>query len=194
MKKLITLIASAALFFGSAAIAQDKISIQKEDAKLHWLGTKVVGEHAGDIFISKAHVTMSKGQITGGEINIDMNSITCTDMQGEWADKLVAHLKDDDFFGSEKHPISTFTIKNLKSKSRTEYIASGDLTIKGITHSIEFPVVITHDKEGTHVSGKAMIDRIKYEIRYGSASFFDNLGDKAINNEFELSFDLVIRK
>lgn len=194
MKKLITIIASMALVFGSTAIAQEKITIQKEDAKLHWLGTKVVGEHSGDISISKAFVTMSKGQIKGGEIVVDMNSITCTDMQGEWADKLVAHLKDDDFFSSDKHPTSTFVIKSLKSKSRTEYLASGDLTIKGITHPIEFPVTITNDKEGTHVSGKAMVDRIKYEIRYGSSSFFDNLGDKAIHNEFELSFELVIKK
>lgn len=194
MKKLITLIAAVALLFNHTTIAQEKITINKADAKLHWLGTKVVGEHSGNISISKAHLIMNKGQISGGEIVVDMNSITCTDMQGEWADKLVAHLKDDDFFGSESHPTSTFKINDLKMNSRTEYMASGDLTIKGITHPIEFPVVITNDGKGTMVSGKAMVDRTLYEIRYGSSSFFDNLGDKAINNLFELSFELIVKK
>jgi hypothetical protein len=38
---------------------------------------------------------------------------------------------------------------------------------------------------------KVTIDRAKYDVRYGSKSFFDNLGDKAIYDEFTLDLDLV---
>jgi len=34
------------------------------------------------------------------------------------------------------------------------------------------------------------IDRTLYDIRYGSNNFFENLGDKAINNEFDLEVTL----
>jgi hypothetical protein len=34
------------------------------------------------------------------------------------------------------------------------------------------------------------VDRTKYDIKYGSGSFFDNLGDKAISDDFELAVAL----
>ena len=41
----------------------------------------------------------------------------------------------------------------------------------------------------SHAKAKLTIDRTLYNIKYGSASFFDNLKDRAISNEFDIEVD-----
>jgi hypothetical protein len=38
------------------------------------------------------------------------------------------------------------------------------------------------------------IDRTKYDIKYGSKSFIEGIGDKAIDDEFEMQVNLVAMK
>ena len=70
---------------------------------------------------------------------------------------------------------------------KNHYAKEANLTIKGITN----PVLFEMHVEGNTGSTKLVVDRSKYNIRYGSNSFFDNLGDKAIYDEFELEINLV---
>ena len=44
--------------------------------------------------------------------------------------------------------------------------------------------------ENKTVISKLTIDRSKFDIRYGSDSFFDNLGDKTIYDNFEIDVTL----
>ena len=121
-----------------------------------------------------------------------MSTIESTDMQGEWKDKLDGHLKSDDFFSVEKHPIATFRVKSVDT-SGTKSSIKGDLTIKGITHEVEFPVE-TKMVDGTlTASGTAKLDRTKWDIRFRSGKFFTDLGDNLIYDEFEVKFDLVAK-
>ncbi|WP_210487488.1 YceI family protein [Rufibacter aurantiacus] len=165
-------------------------------SKVNWRGTKVTGEHSGAINVAEGTLNSDGKNIYGGTFTIDMNSITCTDItDAKMNGNLVGHLKSDDFFGTAKHPKATLVItKVTPTKTKGQYLVNGDLTIKGIKNPIQFPATIAH--AGNQIKAKANIkvDRTKYDIKYGSGSFFDNLGDKAISNEFELNVDLVAQK
>ena len=77
-------------------------------------------------------------------------------------------------------------IKKATAKTATNYDVTGDLTIKGQTNPITFDLATTANSATT----KFNVNRTKYDIKYGSGSFFDNLGDKAIADEFELEVAL----
>jgi polyisoprenoid-binding protein YceI len=157
-----------------------------------WVGTKITGKHTGNINIANGKITSDGKNITGGNIEFDMTSITNTDITDkETNGKLIGHLKSDDFFSVAKFPTAKFIISKVKLKSGNDYDVTGKLTIKGITNEITFPAVITfHEKTMTTIA-KIIVNRTKFDIKYGSASFFDTLGDKAISDDFELNVNVV---
>lgn len=166
-----------------------KVDTGKSSAK--WLGKKVTGEHSGMVSIKSGSISFDGERPVAGNFSIDLNSITCSDLQGEWADKLIGHLKSDDFFGVATHPTANFVLKNAAATvDPKKFVVTGDLTIKGITQTVSFDANI----DMASASAKIVIDRTKYNIKYGSASFFDSLGDKAIHNDFELTVNLTFTK
>jgi polyisoprenoid-binding protein YceI len=157
-----------------------------------WVGKKVTGQHTGGISISTGSIASDGKTITGGSFEFDMNSITCTDLTDKgYNEKLIGHLKGDDFFATAKHPKAKFDITKVTLKSGNDYDVTGKLTIKGITNEITFPAMIKLDEKAIVTVAKIMVNRTKFDIKYGSASFFDSIGDKAINDEFELDVNVV---
>ncbi len=161
-------------------------------SKIKWTGEKVTGEHWGMVKAQSGHLHMDGDQIKG-DFEIDMSSIDVRDLEGEHKQKLEGHLKSADFFGVEKHPMAKFTIKKAyrQGKEKNEYKVVGDLTIKGITKEISFPAKIDVSKDQMTAKATIKVDRTAFDVRYGSGSFFDNLGDKTIYDEFTLDVDLV---
>lgn len=167
-----------------------KVEVSKSSVK--WLAKKVTGQHSGTIGIKEGNLVVQKGGITGGKIVIDMNSIINTDLTDpEWNAKIIGHLKSDDFFGVATFPTSEFVITKVENKG-TSHTFSGNLTIKGITNPASFTATSIKDGKNTVFTGTMTVDRSKFNIRYGSKSFFDDLGDKAIYDEFTLDFNLVV--
>jgi len=162
------------------------LKINTNDSKIHWLAKKVTGQHDGFINLIDGSLELDDEQITGGTFTVDMTSINVADLTGEYKGKLEGHLKSDDFFSVEQFPKSTLKITKANQKMENHYEMIADLTIKGITHPVTFEMHV----EGDNANTKFMIDRSKYNVRYGSNSFFDNLGDKAIYDEFELDINL----
>ena len=177
-----------------ATVAANEYSVDAGASSAVWKGYKVTGSHAGKVTLKSGKVSVKGNKLTGGQFEMDMNSIVCTDLQGEYADKFVKHLKNEDFFHSEKYPTSSFKITSATLKSENQYNVKGDLAIKGITHAIEFPANITITGTDVQAIANLKVDRTKYDIKYGSASFFDKLGDKAINNDFDLELNIVLKK
>ncbi|MCB0575506.1 MAG: YceI family protein, partial [Saprospiraceae bacterium] len=108
MKKLLFLPLLAIL--AMSAYAPTSYNVDVNSSTVVWTGYKVTGKHTGTVKIKNGNLSWDNGQLTGGSFEIDMNSITCTDQEGEWAQKLVGHLKSEDFFGVEKYPTSKFVI------------------------------------------------------------------------------------
>ena len=184
MKKVIFTIAlSFAMAVG--AQAQEK-NVDVTKSNIHWLGEKVTGFHEGNLSLKSGSLIMNEGNVTGGRFVVDMNSMTCTDLEGEYAGKLIGHLKSDDFFSVDKHPEATLTFTAVENKGNGVFAVTGDFTIKGKTNPAQFDLVV--DENGA--TAKVVIDRSKYDVRYGSNTFFDNLGDKAIYNDFKLDVTL----
>ncbi|WP_234735843.1 YceI family protein [Tellurirhabdus bombi] len=171
-------------------------TIDANESTVNWNGKKVTGEHFGTIKISKGSLLVDGSKLTGGTVDIDLRTMTSTDLKDnkEYHDKLINHLKSDDFFGVDKYPTATFKITKVTPKSGNQYDVTGDLSIKGKTNPVTFPVTVNVKGNTLEAAGKATVDRSKYDIRYGSKSFFDNLGDKAINDEFTLDLKVVAKK
>jgi len=118
-----------------------------------------------------------------------MTSITNEDITNEGRNqRLVDHLKSDDFFSVESYPTSNFKVTEGTAFADGKATLSGDITIKGKTESISFEVV----RNNNEYSAKIPIDRSKFDVRFGSDSFFDNLGDNAIDDIFTLEVKLVL--
>ena len=169
--------------------------VSPEKSSINWLGEKVTGEHTGNVNIKMGEFTIKDKKIVSGTFSIDMNSITNKDLTDEsYNKKLVDHLKSEDFFGVTKFPESTFLITGSGDFSDGSDIVKGKLTIKGITQPIEFKAAIQETQEGLKIFANVIVDRTKYDVRYGSGSFFSNLGDKTIYDEFKLKINLLAVK
>ncbi|MDX1913771.1 MAG: YceI family protein [Saprospiraceae bacterium] len=193
MKKLLFLPILALLVM--AAKVPSTYTVDTQSSTVVWTGYKVTGKHTGTVKIKNGSLTTDNGVITGGSFDIDINSITCSDLEGEWAGKLVGHLKSDDFLGAASYPTASFVItKAIPQDTKGNYKMIGNLTIKGITKEVKFFANAAESNGMVNASGKITIDRSEFNMRYGSGSFFDGLGDKTIYDEFDLQVSLVAKK
>jgi len=198
MKKSILFSLAAAMVAAFALAFTPPVESMKVDTAasvVSWKGAKVTGTHYGKISVKSGKLDFNNGVLTGGSFEIDMNSITCEDMSGGGAAKLVGHLKSDDFFGAEKYPVSKFVITQVVSRGTPgAYKVVGDLTIKSTTKSIRFMADVKEEGGKMVATAKITLDRSEYDVRFGSGSFIDNLGDKTIYDEFDLDIKLVAGK
>lgn len=178
------------IFLWSAGVYSQELNADVSKSTLKWNAKKVSGEHYGKINLKEGMFTVKGDQIVSGSFVIDMKTITCEDIKSaEWNKKLVDHLNSDDFFSVSK--FNTAQLSNLKSAKFIggKATAEADLTIKGQTYPIKFEVT----QEGKTYKALITVDRTKYNIKYGSGKFFENLGDKAIYDEFTLDVAIATK-
>ena len=173
--------------FSFKSVITKKVDIKNSLVK--WTGYKVTGQHEGTITLKKGELNFDGNlKLIGGVFDMDMTSINTTDLDGGSKDRLDSHLKNDDFFSVNKYNTANLVFtKIMLSKNKNEnYVVDADLTIKGITNPISFEMNVYENS----ASANLKIDRTKFNIRYGSASFFDGLKDRAIYDEFDLEVRL----
>jgi len=192
--KRIFVILIASVFTAAVLPAQKKLVADAAATVIDWKGDKIVGSfHVGTIDLKSGWLTVDGTSVTGGEFIVDMNSIKNTDVKDEkMRERLIGHLKSDDFFGVEKFPHSKLVITGSSKTADGKTLFRGNLTIKEATHPVEFTA--TESKSGNSVTYVAAIsfDRSLYDVRFGSGKFFSNLGDNAINDEIKLNVKLVL--
>lgn len=180
------------LLFTATTIASpidgEKKQVKTENSSVKWKAYKVTGTHEGTINLKEGFLDFNGKKLTGGEFVVDMTTLVSTDLEGEYKGKLENHLKADDFFGVETFPTAKLVITSTTSFNKNSYTVVGNLTIKGITKPITF-VISTFENKAV---ATLKVDRAKYNIKYNSESFFDNLGDKLIYDEFDLVVDLAL--
>ncbi len=172
-------------------------SIETQSSSLKWKGEKVVGKHYGTVKIKNGKLNVNDTKLTGSFV-IDMTSIVSEDLKNDQDshNKLVGHLKSDDFFSVDKNPTATFILKKADKYSPEKgqnfnYMVTGDLTIKGITNEIKFPAKIDFKDKNFIANASFTIDRTKWNVKYKSGSIFDGLGDAAIYDD--IKFDLQLK-
>lgn len=180
----IALLLVLALSFMSYTTIMDK-TVKVKESTVVWKGYKVGGEHTGTINLESGSLTFDGKSLTGGTIIIDMTSINTTDLTGDYKGKLDGHLKSDDFFGVKEFPTATLDITSATAKGNV-YNVKANITIKGITEAIEFPMTVTENS----ATASLKIDRTKHKITYKSPSLLETIKDKAIYDEFDLDVTL----
>lgn len=187
MKNLKSIALALVVALSTLSVTAQTKKINTSASTINWVGKKVTGAHEGTINLKDGALVFKGKKLKGGKFTVDMTSIVVTDLKaGQGKEKLEGHLKADDFFGTDKFATATLVFKKIVTKAPNLYTVTGDLTIKGITKPITFILATTKNTATTSFK----VDRTKYDIKYGSGSFFDNLGDKAINDDFNLSVAL----
>ena len=209
MKKYLSVFALLTIVLSSCAKKSDSKPIVKNiemntikkggykvdsfESKLVWKGRQLSSkEHDGTLDISSGSIEIDKSGRIFGDIKIDMKSISTSDLEGEWKDKLDGHLKSPDFFNVKGFPTATVTFKGNQNKTTNgEINFEGDLTIKGITQITKFSAKINQIGDKVIATASISFDRSEYDIRYGSGKFFDNLGDRLIYDEINIDVLIV---
>ncbi len=193
MKKFFVFAAFAVLALTSATVIKPvTYTMDATKSTFKWTGKKVTGSHWGYIKFSSGNITTDGANVTGGNFIVDMNSLDVQDIPADkGGSKLVGHLKADDFFGTDKFATSTLVIKSATASTTGQFDIKADLTIKGVTNEISFPATIAMDGKTLTAKAAFKVDRTKFGIKYGSGSFFESLGDKAISNDFDVEIDIA---
>jgi len=186
MKNFKAIALALVVVLSTVSVSAQTKKVDAAKSSINWLAKKVTGQHNGTVNLKEGALVFKGKKLVGGSFTADMTSLTSTDLTGEWLGKLNGHLKSEDFFGTEKFPTATLVFKTIAKKGADVYAVTADLTIKGITKPVSFELATTANSATT----KFMVDRTVYDIRYGSKSFFESIGDKAIDNEFELTVAL----
>lgn len=163
-----------------------------EGSTLGYTGSKVVGNsHTGTVDISEGAVTISEdGSLVTGSFTMDMTSIT----DGGGSAGYLKHVMSEDFFWVETFPTAAITLASVEHREGDQYIVVGDLNIKGIVNGISFPATITETEAGLEATASFTIDRTRWNVTYGSGSFFDDLGDNVIKDEIDIELNLSFTK
>lgn len=184
MKKATSLLLILLISLSIAAQSR-KINISK--STIVWTGKKITGEHIGTLQFKEGSLFYAKKKLAKGSFTVDMTTLNNTDQSGKDKLELEGHLKSNDFFSTEEFKEAKLVFKAIKLVSKGTYAVVADLTIKGKTNPVIFDLIIKGNKASTTL----IIDRTKYGIQYGSGSFFADLGDRTIYDEFELKVNLV---
>ena len=165
------------------------------ESKVEWLGAKVIGDkHHGLVEVKEAEVVTAKGLPQTATVVMDMTTLTNEDLTSkEWNAKLVEHLKSDDFFAVQDHPTATLKVASFEAKGKKKFEGKGSITIKGKTKPVTFTGTMeeTSPKKRT-ASVDLKLDRTDFDVRFGSGKFFEDLGDKMIEDEISLKTTLVL--
>jgi polyisoprenoid-binding protein YceI len=166
-----------------------KFEIVSTQSNIDWVGRKVTGAHNGTIAVKDGEFILNDGKLAGGKFTIDTTSIKILDVTDPATNaQFAGHLASDDFFSIEKYPEATLHITSVSGNH-----VEGDLTIKGITHAVGFDADINVNGNVLTTTGKLVIDRTKYGIKFRSGNFFKDLGDTLIYNDFELNVNVTAK-
>jgi len=171
-------------------------TVDVNESSILWEGFKPTGAHNGTLLLKSGNVFYAEGTLKSASFEIDMTSIANADMADDdpYKEKLVGHLKSGDFFDIENFPTASFVLKSQNMDEQNQLNFTGDLTMKSITKSVTFPVTLAEEANVlTLKSGTFKVNRTEYGIKYKSKNFFKDIKDKFINDEFEVSFNVVLK-
>jgi polyisoprenoid-binding protein YceI len=166
-----------------------KFEIVSTQSNIVWVGRKINGAHNGTIAVKEGELVLHDDKLAAGKIIADISSVKILDITDPATNaQLAGHLASDDFFSSEKYPEAVLEIASV-SQNRAE----GILTIKGISEPVAFDVAAKVNGNQLIATGRLVVDRTKYGMKFRSGSFFKDLGDTLIHNDFELNVSIIAK-
>lgn len=185
--------------------ASENATVYKLDVSnsvVDWKGSKPTGTHTGTIQFLEGEAKVNNDKLEGGKFVFDMSSITVTDLKaGDGKEDLEMHLKgtgekekEDHFFNVGKYPKGSFEVTAVTEENGKSMI-TGNLTLKEISKSVTVPATITSDETSMTIKSEPfMINRTEWNVNYASKSVFDDLKDKFVEDNIELTVNVKILK
>jgi polyisoprenoid-binding protein YceI len=153
-------------------------------------------------------ISTSKGQFTGVTGTLSLNEDDLTQSSVEAAIEVAsirtldeardAHLKSADFFDADQFPTMELKSTHIALKSDGELVVTGDLTIKGVTRSVQFavegPTAETKDPYGNTRIGLAAttkINRKDFGLTWNAAL---ETGGLVVGEDVSIALDLEFVK
>ncbi len=163
-----------------------------EKSLLYWKGTKAIGGgHQGIVKLSEGKFHFENGEFNGGDFTIDMNSIECTDIKDQESNAdLVGHLKSDDFFSVQGFPTAKVEIFDVELIQGDQYKCAANVRIKDTEKQMVFNITLHNIDSKNVITGRLNLNRTEFGVVYNSSNFFKSLGDKVINDEIIIKFEL----
>jgi len=175
-------------------IANGLYQLDAMTSQIQWKSSEVKLTNNGTVTAREGSVRLLDGQPVDGSVLVDMITMKNQNLRGAWLTQFENHMRSADFFDVKQYPTASFTVKHLEPLSGitgSNYRVDGEMTIKNVTKSLSFPANIKKTETGLNLVGHAVIDRTLYGIQFRSAKFFENLGDKMIDDDFYLDLDLM---
>jgi len=176
------------------------LAVDLKKSKALWIGRNLVNQHYGSIRIARGEINIEDGTLAGAHFLFDMTSMQCNDIADLDLNKLlVEHLTSEDFFDVQRHPSAEFVMtqairRDEETPGRPNYFVSGNLTIKGITHEVEFPTFAGELEDGSWAAQAYFdIDRTDWKVLYGSGKFFEKLGKHLVNDFITIQLSVIAR-
>lgn len=177
-------------FVSQSVFSQDNFKVTVENSKLTWKGYKPTGSHTGEIALASGNIALKNNKLTGGSFVANMSTIKDADGSA----KLEGHLKSEDFFDIAVYPTAKFDITKTEVKGAKIHV-TGNMTIKGITKQLTFPATLAVNKDNvTLTSDTFQINRADFNVKYKSKTFFNDLKDKFVNDDFDFQVTIVAKK
>jgi polyisoprenoid-binding protein YceI len=179
----------------STALLAQTFNLDSQKSEIEWKGTKVGGSHEGTIQFESGSLVFKDGQLSSGELVVDMNSIVNTDISDpEKQADLVGHLKSDDFFAVSDHSTAKIVFTDISKKGDEKYEIKGDFTVRGITKPITFTAELKQEGDMLEGESELSFDRAQHNVKYNSGTFFEKLGDKLIHDKIQLDIKIAAKK
>ena len=164
------------------------LTANQSQSLIRWYGEELTGKtHFGNLSFKEGQIELKDGLIIGGNFIVNMTSLSVEDLSGGAKARLEGHLRSDDFFSVDKYPEATLKITQKAKFEGDVQKLYGELTIKGIKHAVDFTIILGDKKTAT---ASLTFDRSKYNVRFRSGSFFENLGDKLILDDIRMEVSL----
>jgi polyisoprenoid-binding protein YceI len=179
--------------------ADSAVTYTVTEGVVNWSGAHTLKKdgHEGTIAVESGTLLVSEGQLLSGKVTLDMNSITVTDIKdpGERRD-LESHLKDSDFFETNKFPKAEFVFNEvLPSKAENfNWVLNGQLTMKGKTKPLTIPVKISLNGDLLQAESPAFpINRTDWGVNFRSG-ILGTTRDKMIDDMVPLTLKVAARR
>lgn len=161
-----------------------------DQSLIQWQGSKATMAESGTVPFRSCTFQIQNSQLISGSVVVEMNAIQATSVEGLAARNLSKHLRSEDFFNVSEFPTAAFIFERGRTDGRGNLLLQGKLNIKGISKPAS--AVLSFGSSDPVVASVNMVfNRADFDVRFGSGSFFDNLGDDLISDEVNLKMVLV---
>jgi polyisoprenoid-binding protein YceI len=158
------------------AIEDGKIALTPQNTTIQFVGT-----HTGDEpnprtgyftkFTGELQLDEASKTLTAATLDIDTPSLVTE------IGRLTNHLQSADFFFVREYPKATFVLKKVEAEdaARGRYKLTGDLTIRDVTKSINFPATLRVADSGATLTSRFKIKRSEFGMTFGPDRVVDEV-------------------